>query len=139
VKVFFDNCTTHVLASTLHGFINHLGHQAIHIKDMPGLPKGRHTDDVDWIAHLRSSAGEWAFVSGDGKILKNSAERAALRGATLHGFILPPAYQKTPLHQVAATLIWYWPEMLKLTEILAAPSMHEIPINRMTKLRTIPL
>lgn len=72
-------------------------------------------------------------------MLRNPAERAALRSAGLHGFIFAPAYHKTPQNQVAATLLWHWPEMLRLTEILAAPSMHEIPIKKMTKLRALPL
>ena len=108
----------------LHGFISHSGHAASHIKDIKGLPKGRHSEG-------------WIFISGDGRILKNAAERAALRSAGLHGFILAPAYQKTPIHQVAATLIWKWPEILQVTELLSAPSMHEIPIGKNTKLRQL--
>nr|WP_206078745.1 hypothetical protein [Mesorhizobium camelthorni] len=133
----FDNCTAPVWASTLHGFISLSGHAASHIKDVKGLPKGRHSADIDWINHLRKSPEGWIFISGDGRILKNAAERAALRSAGLHGFILAPAYQKTPMHQVAATLVWKWPEILQVTELLAAPSMHEIPIGKNTKLRQL--
>ena len=135
MNVFFDNCTAPLLASTLHGFIQHYGHAAFHIKDLPGLPRGRHSDDIDWINHLRRQPENWIFVSGDGRILKNPAERAALRSAGLHGFILAPAYQKTPMHQIAATIVWKWPEILQVTSLLASPSMHEIPIGKNTKLR----
>jgi hypothetical protein len=79
------------------------------------------------------------FVSGDGRVLKNPAERAALRSAGLHGFILAPAYQKTPLNQVASIILRRWPEMLQISKLLQAPSMHEIPINKATKLRPLPL
>jgi hypothetical protein len=139
VNVFFDNCTAPVLASTLHGFITHEGHAAFHIKDIKGLPKGRHTADIDWINFLRNDLKIWMFISGDGRILKNPAERAALRSAGLHGFVLAPAYQRTPLNQVAGTLIWRWPELLQVTELLTAPSMNEIPIGKNTKLRQLPL
>lgn len=135
MKVFFDNCTPPLLASTLHGFIQHYGHSAWHIKDLSGLPRGRHSADIDWISYLRQQPDNWIFVSGDGRILRNPAERAALRSAGLHGFILAPAYQKTPMNQVAATIVWKWPEVLQVTSLLEPPSMHEIPIGKNTKLR----
>ena len=139
MNVLFDNCTSPVLATTLDGFIQSSGHRAYHIANVPGLLKGRATPDLEWIDHLRQSPRDWIFVSGDGRVLKNSAERAALRSAGLHGFILAPAYQKTPLNQLAATLVWKWPEIQKVTELLSPPSMHEIPVGRMKKLRPLPL
>jgi hypothetical protein len=137
--VLFDNCTPPRFASTLHGFIQHEDHAAFHIKDVLGLPGGRHAADVDWIEFLRKSNDQWMFISGDSRVLKNPAERAALRSAGLHGFILAPAYQKTPMYQVASLLLWRWPEMLQVTKLLAPPSMHEIPINRTARLRVLPL
>ncbi|MCX7362937.1 MAG: hypothetical protein NTV97_13940 [Alphaproteobacteria bacterium] len=54
MNVLFDNCTAPVLASTLHGFIGHIGHTAVHIKEVHGLPDGRHSTDLEWIRHLQS-------------------------------------------------------------------------------------
>lgn len=139
MKVLFDNCTAPVFASTLNGFISHYGHTAVHIKDVHELPRGRNSTDLEWIGLLRASHEVWIFVSGDGRILKNPAERAALRSAGLHGFILASGYQKTPLNQVAATLVARWPDMLKITGIISVPSMHELPIGKRTKLRSLPL
>ena len=137
MNVFFDNCTAPRLATTLDGYIRPEGHRAFHIKDVPGLPEGRNSADIEWIELLRMEQNEWIFISGDGKILKNSAEKAALRSAGLHGFILSPAYQKTPLNQVAAMIVWKWPEIENVTKLLASPSMHEIPINRISKMRQL--
>jgi len=53
--------------------------------------------------------------------------------------VLAPAYQKTPFHQVASTIVWKWPEIEAVTKLVAAPSMHEIPIGRGSKLRSLPL
>ncbi|WP_287994870.1 hypothetical protein, partial [Acidiphilium sp.] len=106
-------------------------------KDVPGLENGRHSADLEWIAHLRADNGVWIFVTGDGRVLKNKAERQALRGAGLHGFLLPPAYQKTPLHQVAAQLVLNWPDIEAVTAHIAAPSMHEIPIGKRGKLKSL--
>lgn len=139
MKVLFDNCTAPILATTLHGFISHFGHEAFHIRDVPGLPNGRNSPDIEWIEMLRSSKDFWIFITGDGRVLRNSAERAALRSAGLHGFVLAPAYQKSPLHMTAATIIARWPDIEKITELLSPPSMHEIPIGKSTRLRPMPL
>ena len=139
LKVLFDNCTSPIYASTLNGFITHYGHSAVHISNLEGLPKGRHSTDLEWIEYLRSSGFVWSFITGDGRVLKNVAERAALRSAGLHGFVLAPAYQKTAHNHVASNLLWHWPEMQRLTEILSAPSMHEVPMQRGSKLRPLPL
>lgn len=139
MNVFFDNCTSPVFAATLDGFIRTFGHQAYHIKDVPGLENGRHATDLEWISHLQADNASWIFISGDGRILKNRAERTALRSAGLHGFVLAPAYQKAPLNQIAATLVWKWPEIDAVIKLVAAPSMHEIPIGKGSKLRALPL
>lgn len=139
MKVLFDNCTAPVLATTLDGYIQHEGHRAFHIKDVPSLPNGRNSADLEWIEMLRASTERWMFISGDGRVLKNPAERTALRSAGLHGFILQPAYQKTPLHQVASTLIWKWPEIHKITDLVEAPAMYEISMTRRTGLKSLPL
>lgn len=139
MKVLFDNCTAPVLASTLNGYIQHEGHSAFHIKDVPGLPKGRNSTDLEWIELLRSAPERWMFITGDGRVVKNPPERAALRSAGLHGFVLAPAFQKTPMYQIASLLIWKWPELLQVTDLLSAPTMNEISINRSTKLKALPL
>jgi len=139
VNVFFDNCTSPVFAATLDGFIRWFGHRAYHIKDVPGLRSGRHATDLEWISHLQADNASWIFISGDGRILKNRAERTALRSAGLHGFVMAPAYQRSPLNQVAATIVWKWPEIDGVIKLVAAPSMHEIPIGKGSKLRALPL
>jgi predicted nuclease of predicted toxin-antitoxin system len=50
VKLLFDNCTSPVLAETLNGFVNHLGHEAVHIRNRFAA----NTTDVEWIAALGS-------------------------------------------------------------------------------------
>jgi hypothetical protein len=137
VNVLFDNCTAPRLAATLGGYIGADGHRVFHIKDLPGLSKGRDSSDIEWIELLRRDNEQWVFISGDGRVLRNPAERAALRSAGLHGFILSPAYQKTPLNQVAATIVWKWPEIEGVANLLAPPSMHEIPIGRLHKIKQL--
>ncbi len=139
MNVLFDNCTAPLFATTLDGFISAYGHRAFHIKDLRELPNGRNSTDLEWITHLQRRPENWVFITGDSRVLRNPPERAALRSAGLHGFVLAPAYQKTPFHQVTSTIVWKWPEIEAVTKLVAAPSMHEIPIGRGSKLRSLPL
>jgi PIN like domain len=136
LKVFFDSCTTPVLATTLHGFIQHQGHSAHHIKD---LPCGRHAEDVEWISMLAQERCTWIVVTGDDQIRKNKAERAAYRSAELSGFVLAPAYQRTPINQAASFLLWRWPEMEQLFSLVGGAALYELPMSRSSKIRPLPL
>lgn len=80
------------------------------------------------------------FIWADFRILQNPAERTALGRTGLHGFIMACGFAKMLMHQRAAALILKWPEMLQVTEILAAaPTMHEIPVRSDKKLSSLPL
>jgi hypothetical protein len=136
VKVFFDNCVSPALASTLDGFIRHSGHEARHISD---LSCGRHAPDVEWIEMLAHDPAVWIVVTGDERISKNRAERQAFRAAGLSGFALHRAYQKTPLHQCASFLLWRWPEMESLTRLVGGPVLYELPMNRTAKIKALPI
>ncbi len=136
MNVFFDNCTSPVLASTLGGYIGSLGHFAHHIRT---LPCGASAPDLVWIDMLAQSREQWIVITGDSRIERNKAERAAFRQAMLRGFVLAPAYQKTPLHQTASILVWRWPDMEKLIQSVAAPALYELPINRTARFKQLPL
>jgi hypothetical protein len=139
VNIVFDNCTAPVFATTLDGYFRGLksGHRALHISEVPGLPKGRSTDDVDWLAHVRDAAETWIFVTGDRRLRANPAEVAALRSARRHGFLLAKGYQKTPLNEVCGLIVWRWPEIETLCGIVSPPTLHEVPISRSGKLRQV--
>ena len=136
MNLFFDNCTSPVLASTLDGYVAHLGHSASHIRN---LPCGPAADDLTWIDMLGTSKEDWIVITGDGRIERNKAERAAFRQAMLKGIVLAPAYQKTPLHQTASILVWRWPDIEKLLLSVAAPALFELPINRTARFKQLPL
>jgi hypothetical protein len=127
MKVFFDNCTSPVMARTLHGFISRDRHEAVHVRDLPLT----HPTDVQWIDYLAAERGDWIVITGDGRIRRNRAEWAAFRQAGLKGVVLAPAYQKTPLHKQCAVLLYQWPD---LVEMMAPPrssgfaaNEHQIP------------
>lgn len=136
MKVFFDNCTTPVLAETLDGYLRHRREGALHIRD---LPCGRHASDLAWMAYLAGTSDDWLVVTGDRRIQKNKAERAAFRQAGLKGFVLAPGYQSTPINRQASFLIWRWPDIDGLLRSLEPPFLFEIPMHRQAGFRQLPL
>ncbi|MER2198094.1 PIN-like domain-containing protein [Methylobacterium brachiatum] len=136
MRVFFDNCTSPVLAETLNGYLRHRSDSASHIRD---LPCGRHASDLDWMAYLAGTGDDWLVVTGDKRIHNNKAERAAFRQAGLKGLVLAAGYQKTPIHQQASFLIWRWPDIDGLLENLRPPFLFEIPMKRQAGFRQLPV
>lgn len=90
------------------------------------------------MAYLAGTGDNWLVVSGDKRIQKNKAERAAFRQAGLKGFVLASGYQKTPIHQQASFLIWRWPDIDGLLK-LAPPFLFEIPMHRQAGFRQLPV
>jgi hypothetical protein len=99
---------------------------------MPEYDFAHDTSDVDWITRLSTDAAEWIIITGDQRIRKNIAERAAWIRAGLKAFVLAPAYQKMPVNQCASVLLWRWPEMERFITLAAPGSMFEMSINRRT-------
>jgi hypothetical protein len=104
-----------------------------------GSACGRDAADIEWIRFLSSGHDRWIVITGDGRILRNKAERAAFRSAQLRGFVLARGYQKTPLHQTASNLLWHWPDMEKLMTIVGGAAMYELPATRRGRISALPL
>ena len=136
MRIFFDNCTSHVLAATLNGYVGHLGHDAVHIRD---LPCGPHATDLEWMSFLNESGADWLVYTADLRIQKNRAERQAFRQAGLKGIVLAPGYQKHKLYQQASLLLWRWPDVEHTIRRFQPPFLFELPANRNGGLRSLPL
>lgn len=136
MKVFVDNCLSPTLASTLDGYLRHTGSEAVHIAD---APCGRHASDLEWIAWLRVGGSDWLVLTGDTRIRRNRAERAAFRQAGLRAIVLAPGYQKVPVNQQASFVLWRWPDVEAIVRLTAAPFMFELPLNKASRIRQMPL
>ena len=100
----------------------------------------QNTDDEDWIRRLgEDRPADWIVVTGDKRITKNKAERAAWIKAGLRGFVLAPAFhkKKTPVHQQAALLLWRWPTMETFILATTPGSLFELPVSRGGRFRPL--
>ena len=136
MRIFVDNCISHVVASTLNGYVAHLGHDAVHIRD---LPCGPHAADIVWMAALRATGDDWLVLTGDVRISKNRPERFAFTRANLKGVALAPGYQKMPMHQRAATILWRWPDIENAVARFQPPFLFELPTKKGTGFRMLRL
>ena len=136
MKVFIDNNLSPTLAATINGFLQHSGGSAAHIRD---LPCGRDAADVVWIEMLAREPDEWIVITGDLRIQRNRAERLAFRAARLKGFVLASGLARMATNQIAATLLWRWPDIERFVALTAAPFLFEVPVKRSAQMRSLPL
>ncbi len=98
--------------------------------------------DIRWIlsgsVFLKAQADDWAFVTADDRLRKNKPERAALRSSGLHGFVFAKGFAKTLMHQRASLLLWRWPDMQQIMLDAPGPALHELPLNKNSKLSALP-
>jgi hypothetical protein len=134
LKVFFDNCTSPVMAQTLAGYLSATT-TVHHARDL-----GLHAKtDVEWISYLQETKDEWLVVTGDGRIQKNRAEREAFRRAGLRGVVLNPAYQKTPMGRCCGMIVAKWDDLISFTDRIEPPFLVEMSINLTSRFKLLPL
>jgi PIN like domain len=138
VKIFFDNCTSPVLADVLDALVRAEGSSAHHIRFMAEYGFDARTTDIEWIEGLSARRTEdWIVISEDARIRKVAAERLAWRKAQLKGFVFAAGYQKMPLNQRASNLIWRWPQMKVFISAAAQGSVFELPVQRSAGFRPL--
>jgi len=135
LKVYFDNCTSPIMARTLAGFLEDTPHEVFHARDL-GLAN---KPDIQWIEHLSSTGDDWIVFTGDGRIRKNPAEREAYRRARMKGVVLAPAYQKTRMCRCSGIIVAKWEDVLETTSKLEAPYLVEMAINLSPRMKVLPL
>ncbi len=113
------------MARTLDGYLSGTNHSAEHIRDI-GMAAAK---DVEWISHLHSTDEEWLVVTGDTRLRKNKAEREAFKRANLKGFILKPAYQKTPMAKCCGIFVAKWDSMFEFISRINPPVFVDVSMR----------
>lgn len=134
MKALFDNNLAPRIARGIHEIVEMYGDEAVPLRDK--FPEN--ISDVDLISLLDAEGG-WALISEDRRITRNRAEREALRQASIVGFFLMPAWRKSDSLQKAAGLLQAWPKMKTQFELVEPGSAFLLPINKGSKLKSLPL
>lgn len=85
--------------------------------------------DEYWIGELGRRPDKWVALSADNRIIRNRAERAALREAGLNFFVFVPRWFTLPPNLMAAQLLKVWPVILSAAERAREPHVWEIPVS----------
>lgn len=132
MKLLFDNNLSPRVARAINELIRGSGDEAAALRDKYAAA----TPDTEWIAALAAEGG-WSVVSGDLRIARNRAERAAWMQTSLVGFFLEPALLRLdPVHQTSRLLLWL-PVLERQISLITGPALFALPLRSTSKLRQI--
>lgn len=106
MKFFLDNCLSPHHADGLRGFAGYLGHEFKHLREI----FDEDTADVEWITALGKERG-WIILSGDSKITRNPAERAAWHESRMTAFFFTSGFDNLNYWKKAAEIMRWWQDI----------------------------
>ncbi|MFJ6321976.1 DUF5615 family PIN-like protein [Rhizobium sp. P44RR-XXIV] len=123
MKVLFDHNLSPRLARSLQALMGD-DHEIVALRDKfpPNIK------DVDLIAEL-SKQGGWIFISGDRRITRNRAEKAAFQSSKLVGMFLSQGLYKSSVLKQAERLIALWPAIGTVAGNVSGGAMFELPMK----------
>jgi hypothetical protein len=133
LKLFVDENLPPVVARSMNILLSVAGHEVVAARDKcPGAA------DEDWIRSLNREGG-WCVLSHDLRIRRDPLSKAAWRSSSLIGFFLAPAFDKRIVTEKVALVLWHWPAIVTQASIVQGPALFELPVNRTSKFRALPL
>ena len=69
------------------------------------------------------------IISGDARITRNRAERAAFRNSRLVGFFFAPALNRSKVTKQMQRLLALWDDIENMAKLVAGGAMYELPIS----------
>ena len=87
------------------------------------------TPDVVWLTEVATWDSKPVIVGGDGRILKNPAERAALRSADLMFVYLASGWTKLPWEEQAWKIVKVWPAIVQNVVKTRHPTVFEVSVR----------
>jgi hypothetical protein len=121
MKFLFDRNMSPRIARMIDAFDPE--HSVRHHDEDPRLTAT--TPDVEWIRALGADDPPWVVVSGDGRILRNKAELAALKEAGLTFFCMSKAWMHMKIHEYAWKFVKVWPDVVDNAKGIA-PRLFEV-------------
>jgi len=124
VKFFFDRNACVRTARMLAIYEGPSGHLIRHHNQDDRF--NQKSDDVDIIQTLQQEDPAWVFVGGDGKILKNKVELAALAECDLTYLIFNHVWCNKRIEETCWMMIKGWPRIALEIERLKTHSIVEL-------------
>lgn len=131
MKLLFDNNISPKVARAINELISP-HNLAVPLRDK--FPED--TKDIDWIAGLGEEGG-WSVVSGDLRITKNKAERAAWLQTDLVGFFMESAMARLPPLEQTARILLRLPTIETQISLIRGPALFTLPIGNASRLKQL--
>lgn len=115
MKFIFDNCVSSNLVDALRCLDKR--HELVHHREKFTAD----TPDPVWIAALAAEK-RWIIISGDPRISRGQAERAAWIESRLTAFFCGDAWGSRPVLAQASEMLRWWPDIITLSKTTALGS-----------------
>jgi PIN like domain len=133
MRFFFDRNISHHLARMLAGYAGRYDDEVRAHDDDPRFELN--TPDEVWLKALGQDDPPWVVVCGDGAILNNPAERAALEEANLTFVCFAPSWIKMRFDDQAWRLIKEWNKIAaKVRSAGDRPRIYKVHWGRSVKI-----
>jgi len=126
VKFFFDNNVAPAMAEAIAALTRSQGIEIVHLKDR--FPTN--TPDPVWIAEI--AAEGFVIISGDPRISRNPANRAAWLESGMTAFFFGDGWASKKLMVQAAELVRWWPTIVDTVKVCTPGSGFVLPVKGST-------
>jgi hypothetical protein len=107
LRFFIDNCISRRIAEAIQVLAQIQEYEIAHLRHK--FPDD--TDDLVWIPAL-AEEGEWVIVSGDPRISRDRAERAAWKESGLTAFFFVNGFANKQFWKQAEIVVRRWPAIV---------------------------
>ncbi len=102
-----------------------LEHEVRHLLD--AFERG--TADTVWLRQIAEWEPKPIIIGGDGRILRNKAERRVLRHAELSFVFLAGGWSNLPWETQAWKIIRVWPDIVRNVAAVRFPTVFEVSVG----------
>ena len=96
------------------------------------------TPDVDWLRRVGRWEEKPVIVGGDGRILTNQVERAALRESGCSFVYLSSGWTSLPWNVFALRIIKHWPAVVELAKRTTKQGVLELTVHGNLQRKSLP-
>ncbi|MGH7720938.1 MAG: hypothetical protein ACREON_19090 [Gemmatimonadaceae bacterium] len=123
MRFVLDNCISLAMAQAVAVLARAQNIEVIHLSErFPGR-----TPDTEWISQLREEG--WIIVSGDTRISRSPADRAAWHESGLTAFFLADGWAGRRFWVQAAELVRWWPVIVETAQTCSSGSGFLLPFK----------
>jgi PIN like domain len=112
MRFFFDRCAPIAIARMAHA-VEGARQTIIHHDEDNRFPP--ETTDIEWMRELHKDGNPpWIVISGDGRILRNKAERKVLEEVGLPFFCFDKTWPNLEIYEYSWKFMKVWPKIVDI-------------------------